>query len=269
MRLQSTLLLTFVLAVVVPQRFIPADEQAKPLPAAHAHNDYMHKRPLLDAIEHGFCSVEADIFLIEGQLLVAHDRKDVRSDRTLESLYLEPLRKRVAENGGRVYRNGPIFWLLIDIKSDGPTTFMVLKQTLAKYADILSSYGDEVGERAVSVVISGNRPRDLIASDSKRLAAMDGRISDLNSADSAEVMPWISDNWLLHFRWYGVGEFPAEERQKLHAIVAKAHAQKRLVRFWATPEVTALWRELIEAKVDLINTDDLEGLRDFLTKQVK
>ena len=43
-----------------------------PLPRAHAHNDYRHERPLFDALDHGFCSVEADIFLVEGQLLIGH-----------------------------------------------------------------------------------------------------------------------------------------------------------------------------------------------------
>jgi hypothetical protein len=49
----------------------------KPLSEAHSHNDYLHRRPLLDALEQGFCGVEADVFLVDGDLLVAHDRKDV------------------------------------------------------------------------------------------------------------------------------------------------------------------------------------------------
>ena len=44
-----------------------------PLVHAHAHNDYEHKRPLFDALEQGFCSVEADVWLVEGKLLVAHE----------------------------------------------------------------------------------------------------------------------------------------------------------------------------------------------------
>src|SRR6185295_14563982 len=68
---------------------------AKPLPQAHAHNDYEHARPLLDALDHGFCSVEADIWLTPDGLLVAHDRKDLKPARTLEALYLDPLRERV------------------------------------------------------------------------------------------------------------------------------------------------------------------------------
>src|SRR5712692_10174041 len=43
-----------------------------PLKHAHAHNDYEHKRPLLDALDHGFCSVEADVFLDGDALLVGH-----------------------------------------------------------------------------------------------------------------------------------------------------------------------------------------------------
>src|SRR5438270_1525514 len=76
--------------------------QPVPLVHVHAHNDYVHARPLLDALDHGFCSVEADIHLIGQTLLVAHDVDSVRADRTLQSLYLEPLRQRAKANGGRV-----------------------------------------------------------------------------------------------------------------------------------------------------------------------
>src|SRR5689334_23371364 len=73
-------------------------DQAKPLRRAHAHNDYEHKRPLFDALDNGFCSIEPDIYLIEGQLLVAHDRDEVSPERTLQRLYLDPLRARIKEN---------------------------------------------------------------------------------------------------------------------------------------------------------------------------
>src|SRR4051795_874708 len=81
-------------------------DEARPLPQAHAHNDYEHARPLLDALDHGFCSVEADIWLMPEGLLIGHDRKDLRPNRTLQALYLDPLRERIQANGGRVYRGG-------------------------------------------------------------------------------------------------------------------------------------------------------------------
>jgi hypothetical protein len=39
-----------------------------------------------------------------------------------------------------------------------------------------------------------------------------------------------------------------------------------MVRFWATPEKPEVWRELLKAEVDLINTDKLAELREFLMK---
>jgi len=55
------------------------------LPGAHAHNDYLHARPLLDARDHGFCSVEADVHLVNGKLLVAHDPEEVNPSRLSKS----------------------------------------------------------------------------------------------------------------------------------------------------------------------------------------
>src|SRR5258707_1793939 len=108
-----------VAGVVAVLAAVRADEPAKvtPLRRAHAHNDYEHKRPLFDALDQGFCSVEPDIWLVDGQLLVAHDLKNVKPERTLAALYLDPLRDRVRKNGGRVYRGGPTVTLLVDVKS--------------------------------------------------------------------------------------------------------------------------------------------------------
>src|SRR5438477_9207522 len=108
-----------------------------PLIQAHAHNDYLHARPLFDALEQGFCSVEDDIYLVDGKLLVAHERQMTKPERTLEALYLEPLREQVKKNGGRVFRGGPEFTLLIDLKSDWHSTYPVLRDVLKKYADVL------------------------------------------------------------------------------------------------------------------------------------
>src|SRR5512138_1200419 len=103
-----------LLAAVATVLAVSAAEPKPPTPLAHAHahNDYEHARPLLDALEHGFCSVEADVWLIDGQLLVAHDLKDVKPERTLQALYLDPLRARVARNAGKVFRDGPPCTLL-------------------------------------------------------------------------------------------------------------------------------------------------------------
>src|SRR4030095_9098777 len=75
----------------------------RPLIQAHSHNDYEQAQPLVDALKLGFCNIEADIYLVEGKLLVAHPLERTHPDKTLQSLYLNPLRERIRQNGGRVY----------------------------------------------------------------------------------------------------------------------------------------------------------------------
>lgn len=241
-----------------------------PLVHAHAHNDYEHDRPLYDALDCGFNSVEADVFLVDDDLYVAHNRRDITPERTLRRLYLDPLRERIKRNGGRVFRNGPRFTLLIDIKTDAVETYKALDRILAEYQDIFTSF-DPNGrsDKAALVIISGNRPREFMEAQKLRYAGYDGRLTDLDSESSADFIPMISDRWGNHFTWNGTGEMPTGEYEKLRKIVQKAHEKGRLVRFWATPDNPSparenLWRQLLLVGVDLINTDDLEGLRQFL-----
>jgi hypothetical protein len=243
-----------------------AAEPVKSLPQAHAHNDYEHARPLLDALDHGFCSVEADIWLMPEGLLIGHDRKDLRLGRTLQALYLGPLRERIQANNGRVYRGGPMFYLLIDVKTDAEPTYAALDKVLAGYADILSVVRDGKEEpKAVTVTLSGNRAIDTIAKQPVRYVGIDGRPENLDSNSPAHLFPWISANWTLLFGWKGDGPFPAPETQKLTELVKRAHDQGRKVRFWATAEKPAVWKELLAAGVDYINTDKLDELQKFLT----
>jgi hypothetical protein len=235
------------------------------LTQVHAHNDYEHPRPLFAALDHGFCSVEADVHLVDGQLLVAHDRSQVRPERTLQTLYLDPLRDRVRKNGGHVYPGGPECTLLIDIKGRWQTTYPVLRKILQSYSDILSTFGPS-GEdtKAIRVIVTGDRSKEMFGGESTRLAGYDGDLGDLNSAEPADLIPWISSNWSRSFHWRGQGALPEAERARLREMVAKAHERGRQVRFWGSPDQPDFWGEMLANGVDLINTDDLEGVQRFL-----
>jgi hypothetical protein len=249
-----------------------ARTDATPLARAHAHNDYEHARPLHDALDQGFTSVEADVWLVDGELRVGHDLADTRPGRTLESLYLAPLEQRVHDNSGRVYPGyRGTFQLLIDVKSEADPTYAAVAEALRDHAGLMTSFqGGQAQQHAVTAVISGNRDLALMKAQRVRFAGYDGRLADLESGESASVMPLVSDNWTKSFSWNGVGPMPAEEHAELHRIVDTAHAHGYRVRFWSTPDVAgpardALWSELVHADVDQINTDDLAGLHAFLT----
>ena len=237
---------------------------AEPLIHAHAHNDYEHKRPLLDALDHGFCSVEADIFLVTNQLLVAHNISQIKPERTIQSLYLDPLRLRVKQNGGRVYPNGPEFSLLIDLKTEWRATYPVLRLVLIQYSDMLTtSQGDSTQTNAIRVIITGDRSKEMFAGETIRYASFDGDLPDLDSSDSPAVVPWVSSSWTRTFRWRGTGPMPPAEVLKLRNMVDRAHKAGRLLRFWGAPDQEDFWREMSIHGVDLINTDNLAGLQKF------
>lgn len=239
---------------------------------AHAHNDYEHGRPLLDALEHGFTSVEADVWLVDGELLVAHDAEDLDPARTLEGLYLAPLKKLVRGKGRDVYPGyDGTFQLLIDIKNTGEATYAAIEKELGDYEELFTRYENgTVKDGPVEAVISGDRPLETMRSATERFGFYDGRMGDLHSGMPASLMPLVSDNWTKVFVWQGIGPMPETERRKLHEIVDHAHAQGYRVRFWATPDTDgpareAVWSELLAAGVDHINTDDLAALDAFLT----
>lgn len=236
-----------------------------PLRRAHAHNDYEHARPLFDALDRGFCSIEADVWLVDGQLLVAHDRKNVQPQRTLSALYLDPLRERIRQNGGRVHRGGPPVILLVDVKSEAEPTYAALHKLLEPYSGILTTFtGSEARPGAITVIVSGNRARETMAAQPVRYAAMDGRAVDLDTSPPVALVPLVSENWKTVFGWAWQGPMPADVRTRLHQWVERAHAQRRQVRFWNTPDRPDAWAILLEAGVDIIGTDDLAGLEQFL-----
>lgn len=240
-------------------------EEATPLKQAHAHNDYEHARPLLDALDQGFTSVEVDVYLVDGELLVAHDFVNVKEGQTIETLYLDPLAERVRQHEGSVYQAPVEFTLLVDLKSEAEATYAALNEKLAKYPELVTTWTN--GERQagpVTVIVSGNRPIATMAAQMTRRAGVDGRLADLELPAHAELMPLVSDRWGAHFAWDGQGAMPAEQRARLQEVVQRTHDRGQKLRFWATPDTPGMWGELRAAGVDLINTDDLPGLAKFL-----
>ena len=108
----------------------------------------------------------------------------------------------------------------------------------------------------------------------KRYAGYDGRKDDIGTDVDPGFMPLISDNWDNFFTgdlaWDGTGTIPADTEAELNSIVAEVQAEDKIIRFWNLPQdAPSVWEPLYEAGVDLINTDDLEGLSTFIQSQIE
>jgi hypothetical protein len=231
-----------------------------------AHNDYLHKRPLLDALDNGFMNIEADIFLKGNKLVVAHIFPFFKRKKTLEALYFRPLSERIANNNGNVYigYSKPII-LMIDIKTDADNTYRMLIPLLEKYKSILT--GIENGKivyRSVTVVLSGHKPYNLIENSQNRLAFIDEDLRRVNrDTFYTNVFTLASCKYSKLVSWDGNGLFPEMQRTKLCTFIATAHRRGEKVRLWASPDRKTVWDELLKCGVDLINTDKLVMLRDY------
>lgn len=237
------------------------------LPRAYSHNDYKQSPPLTAALDRGFMAVEADVHLRGRELLVGHTGGETRPGVTLQSLYLDHLLAKVRANGGRVHPGGPKgFLLMVEFKSDADESYLALREILRGYTEMLTAYDTgRIREGAVTLVITGHRPEKLLRAEPLRWAAIDGDLDDLNSPETT-LFATISTDWNSHFTWRG-GRIEPEERRRLAKYVSQAHAHGRKLRFWAIPDRESAWALMYDEGVDLINTDKLEELKSFLSRQ--
>ena len=243
--------------------------QVHPLANAHSHNDYKQKHPLTDALNNGFLSIEADVFLIKGQLIVSHVHPFFKKG-TLEELYLKPLSDTIKRNGSIYKGDSRSLILLVELKSASSPAYKVLDDLLFKYRNIVTRYENgKLSQRPITVIITGNKPYADLQKQSTRYAFIDQNFLMMNDSISKSVCPLASTKYSNVLRWKGKGKIPKDEEQKLKDLVTLAHAQGKKVRLWASPENKNVWQALLDNGVDLINTNELEDLKKFLTESGK
>jgi hypothetical protein len=243
-----------------------AHPQNLTLTSGFAHNDYWHKRPLYDALDNGFTHIEADIYLRGNKLIVAHIFPIFKKQHTLEKLYFNPLLECIKDTNKEIKCPQYPLTLMIDIKSDADKTYEALEVLLDKYKSILSGYDNGVyTQRQVTVVITGHKPYELIRAQKNRLAFIDEDLMQVKQDTlSKNLYQTASCKYSHLLKWDGKGNFSPFERQRLRTYVMMAHRFGKKVRLWASPENETVWRELLNCGVDLINTDRLVELKNFL-----
>lgn len=152
-----------------------------PLPC-HSHNDYWRRVPLFSAIEVGCIGVEADVWLFDEDLFVGHSVASLTPNRTLDSLYINPLLEILSKQNPRstilpdhiaqphgVFDTDPeqTLILLIDFKTSGSTLWPHVQSALQPMREknyLTRSNGTQIIRGPITVVGTGNTPFDLVDS---------------------------------------------------------------------------------------------------------
>lgn len=118
-------------------------KSATPVPV-HSHNDYWRPHPLYSALAAGCMGVEADVWLTPDKtdLLVGHHPSELSAHRTLQSLYIDPIKQildRLNAGGtssgdapGGIYPTSPgtTLMLLIDVKGNASEIWPLVDRQL-------------------------------------------------------------------------------------------------------------------------------------------
>jgi alkaline phosphatase len=225
---------------------------------AHSHNDYEKDFPFWMAWEEGFGSMEADIFLVKNELLVAHDTSQLKRHWSFDSLYLQPLAKCISNNKGNVYADKKrVLQLLIDLKTPADPL-------LDKLIDQLKLYPSLINNPSLQIVITGSRPVPSLFSSYPSWIYFDGELKNTYTAKELERIVMLSDNFTNYSSWNGKGRIPEREQLAIKNEIDKAHALNKKVRFWNAPDIINSWYGFMSLGVDYINTDQIKPLSTFL-----
>lgn len=229
--------------------------------SGHSHNDYNQNFPFLMAYYAGMGSVEADVFLRNGKLLVAHNAEDTDPEKNLTQLYLAPIAKVFTQNKGHVYADtNKKMQLVIDIKENHQDVLVELIRELKPY---LSVFDPSVNKNAVRIVISGDMPATENFKNYPDYISFDGRPGkEYNTAELSRI-GMISDDLAGYTVWNGKGTPTPSDFEKLKSLVDKAHALKKPFRFWGTKDNPNTWKELEHLGADWIGTDHPAKLQEF------
>lgn len=227
---------------------------------AHAHNDYQHEPPLVAAYNNKFGSVEADVYLNEDVVLVAHSERDVTNNKTLEDTYIKPILAHIKENNGYVYEDTTrSLILMLDVKSEASAT-------LSKIVDLFSQYPDLTNCKTLKILVSGNKPLPNSYTSYPSFIWFDGLLSNRYNKEELSRIVVLSDNFREYSSWKGTGDIPAKDWAALQKAVAKGHELGKKVRFWNAPDNEEGWAKTFELGVDYIDTYSIKSLAEYLKK---
>lgn len=218
----------------------------------HAHNDYAQPRPFQNAYEQRADFIEADVWLQDGKLVVSHEKPQANAP-TLDSLYIKPITRLFNQYQDKVSPDrNYTFGLMIDVK-ENPAE--VLPKLIALLQENLGAFNRSANQKAVQVIVSGNRPKIDQYLDYPLLIQFDGRPSEVYDQETLRRVAVISDSFRSYSRWDGTGDLPEADREKLKRVIKRAHSDNKPIRFWAIPDTPNAWKQLKKLGVDIINTD--------------
>ena len=269
----------------------PTDNSADVVPnPCHSHNDYLQKVPLYDALAAGCTGIEADAWLQDDKLLIGHKEDSLSDDKTLQSLYIDPLAEILTyqndpssnpqddSNDGAsvgIFNTDPkrTVVLMIDIKSDGGTTFGAVQSALEPLRSkgwLTHWDGTNIIPGPLTVVGSGDTPFDSIASnDTYRDIFFDAPLDKLSGDDeyTTENSYYASASFGDAIGQTFLGALNGNQEGKIKDQIKAANDKGLKARYWDTPtwptfQRDHIWNLIMCDGAGMLSMDDMNAVKE-------
>ncbi|KAL8699490.1 MAG: hypothetical protein Q9201_005979 [Fulgogasparrea decipioides] len=265
-------------------------------------NRFQSRVPLYEALDAGCTSVEADVWLEDGDLLVGHSENSLTPTRSLNSLYLDPLASILARqnapstllphnkqaeipfasNTSGIFETNTnvSLTLLLDVKSNGAATLPLITQQLEPLRSkgwLTHTEGSTLVQGPITIVGSGNTPFPLPHPKNSTVIFFDAPLNQIwgdSNPATAKRTQYTPQNSLYASAkfsdvvgelWHGV-----LKPEQVDVVRGQIQAAKDLglkVRYWDTPAWPVkvrehVWDVLVKEGVGVLNVDDLVGVKE-------
>lgn len=219
----------------------------------HSHNDQEQTNPLTDALALGYPSIEIDVFLVAGEVLVGHTLADTVPGVTLTSVYLAPI--------AALPTNQHPLQLKIDLKNNPSDALFT-----AVVAAIAAIPAFDDGH--VRMVMTGHPPAAPTAHPAHVRFDRQRSAAALNDPECVLINVFFNS----FSSWDGSEPVPQEAKEYLTIWANDAHnaGKELLVAF--CPSTPASWQLQYDTGCDWISpggshppgADDIAGLAAWL-----
>jgi len=254
--------------------------------AIHSHNDYWRRVPLFEALSLGITGVEADCHLVNNELYVGHTNSSLRPNRTLRSLYLDPLTSILENQNAQssVTSNSEIngIWdtepsrsivLMTDLKTEGFSTLEAVQLQLEPFRRkgwLTYWNGTDIIPGPITHVGTGNTPFDAVlnstySNSTYRDIFFDAPLDKLSSIYNTSNSYYTSTSLKGLF---GAANIPHSGLKKGQMTVVKRQIEQAnslglVSRYWDIPgwpvdTRTKIWDQLEEVGVGMLNADAIQ-----------
>jgi alkaline phosphatase len=178
-------------------------------------------------------------------------------------MYLNPIKKEISNNKGWAYQDTTLqLKLMIDLKTEGIPTLNRLVAQLKSFPELITAKGFEI-------FISGNVPSPERWDEFPPFINFDGRPGIQYSPDQLKRITLISSGIGAFSKWDGNGDLSEKDKNRIDSLIKVVHSLEKKIRFWSTPDFENGWKTLCLLNVDIIGTDHVPELVQFISQSAR